>query len=233
MKLLQCLSLAFVCLLAEARAQRQIEVRAVLNDPVNGSAEFQVQTAPKVFNKLPLVAEGLGATIKVTLAQNELTLHGPFGSDPNIPPPVIASATVPATAQRCIVVIAPEAKGGKLPYRAIALDDSPQAFPFGESRIVNLTPVTLAMQAGTIKRPLPAGQIASLPEIKDVNEFNVAQTNFYAKAGEDWQPFTERQLQYVKTMRRVFITYASPGAMAPSVRTIADHEPLPPPRPAQ
>jgi hypothetical protein len=209
-----------------ASAQRQIEVRAVLNDPVNSGATFQVQTAPKVFNALPLVAEGLSAPVKVELIQDRLTLHGPSGADPNVPPPVIASAAVPSGAQRCIVVIAPAEKNATTPYRAIAFDDSRQAFPYGEARIVNFTPGLLAVRAGSIKLPLPAGQVTALPEIKDVNPYNMAQTNFYTKSGNEWVAITERQLQYVKTLRRVFIASVSPHAIAPSVRTISDLEPV-------
>lgn len=209
-----------------ASAQRQIEVRAVLNDPVNSSVVFQVQTAPKVFNALPLVAEGLSTPVKVELVQDRLTLHGPPGADPNVPPPVVASATVPASAQSCIVVIAPAEKNATSPYRALAFDDSRQAFPYGESRIINLTPGLLAVQAGATKLPLPAGQVTALPQIKDVNAYNMAQTNFYSKSGNEWTPITERQLQYAKTLRRVFIAYVPPHALAPSVRTITDLEPV-------
>jgi hypothetical protein len=214
------------CLPSIASAQRQIEVRAVLNDPVNSEVVLQVQTAPKVFNALPLVAEGLSAPIKVELIQDKLTLHGPSGADPGTPPPLLASAAVPAGAQRCIVVIAPAEKNATSPYRAIAFDDSPLKFPYGESRIVNLTSGLLAVQAGSTKLPVPAGQVTTLPEIKDVNAYNMAQTNFYSKSGNEWVAFSERQLQYVKTLRRVFIAYVSPHAVAPSVRTLSDREPV-------
>lgn len=208
-----------------ASAQRQVEVRAVLNDPVNSGVVLQVQTAPKVFNALPLVAEGLSTPVKVELAQDRITLHGPSGADPNVPPPVVASVAVPASAQRCIVVIAPAEKNVAPAYRAIAFDDSMQAFPYGESRIVNFTPELLAVQAGSTKLPLPAGQVTSLPMIKDVNAYNMAQTNFYSKSGNEWTAITERQLQYANTLRRVFIAYVAPHAAAPSIRTIADLEP--------
>ena len=226
MKSFALLLIAAAGLPSISSAERQIEVRAVLNDPVNSGVVFQVQTAPKVFNVLPLVAEGLSTPVKVELVQDRLPLHGPSGAEPNVPPPVVASVAVPSSAQSCIVVIAPAEKNAASPYRALAFDDSRQAFPYGESRIVNLTPGLLAVQAGSTKLPLPAGQVTSLPEIKDVNAYNMAQTNFYSKSGNDWTAITERQLQYAKTVRRVFIAYVPPHAMAPSVRTITDLEPV-------
>ena len=61
-----------------------------------------------------------------------------------------------------------------------------------------------------------------MPPVTKVNEFNMAQTNFYYQQGEAWVVFTERQLQYLDASRRLFIIHATPGALQPTITTIVD-----------
>ncbi len=70
---------------------------------------------------------------------------------------------------------------------------------------MNLLSIDSAIQAGEHKLILQAGKTTAVPAVHKVNEFNIAQTNFHYKQGEQWVPFTERQLQYVDEMRRVFL----------------------------
>jgi hypothetical protein len=58
----------------------------------------------------------------------------------------------------------------------------------------------------------------------------MAQTNFYYQQAGSWVPFTERQLQYLDDYRRIFLVYATPGAVQPSVTTIVDTVTSMPPR---
>jgi len=53
----------------------------------------------------------------------------------------------------------------------------------------------------------------------------MAQTNFYYKQAEEWVAFTERQLQYLDTTRRIFLVHLTPGSTEPIVRTIVDTTP--------
>jgi len=66
--------------------------------------------------------------------------------------------------------------------------------------------------------------------VRNVNEFNMAQTNFYYQEGGSWVAFTERQLQFLDACRRLFIVHVTPGATAPTVTTIVDTAPVGVPR---
>jgi len=114
----------------------------------------------------------------------------------------------------------------------IIIDDSAKVFPKGESRALPLVTVETAIQAGEHRLSIHPGKITNVPPVRKVNEYNLAQTNFYYKQGESWVPFTERQLQYLDAFRRVFIIHVTPGAIQPSVTTIVDTAPAPSPHAA-
>ncbi|MCW1923907.1 hypothetical protein OKA05_15165 [Luteolibacter arcticus] len=215
---------------ATVTAARTIEIRAVLQDPTNPDAVLQVRTPSTGLNKLDLIAEGLSAPRQIEVVNNTISIYGPSPADPKVNPPVLATAVIPAEVHRCILVVAPTAAGAKVPYHLLAVDDSAGAFPFGESRVINLTTAQMGMQAGATRLSLPAGKVTSVPMVKDLNEYHMGQTNFYAMAakgkGKEWMPFVERQVQYLKTLRRIFIIHVTPGAIAPAVRTVVDHEPF-------
>jgi hypothetical protein len=82
--------------------------------------------------------------------------------------------------------------------------------------------VELAVEAGEHKVPIRPGIITRIPPVKNVNEYEMAQTNFYYQEKDSWVVFTERQLQYNDVSRRIFIIYATPGAVQPTVATIFD-----------
>jgi len=65
-----------------------------------------------------------------------------------------------------------------------------------------------------------------VPAVSKVNDFNMAQTNFYYQQGGSWVAFTERQLQFLDACRRLFIVHVTPGAITPTVTTIVDIAPV-------
>lgn len=202
-----------------ASTSRELEVRAYLHDPARPAAAFQYKDASGKLVPLELRAESLAAACRTTLADDELVIHLTTGGE------VAARAKVPAEVKRAAVLIVPAAKDAKPPYRMVVLDDSAPAFPWGSSRVVSLLGVETAMQAGEQKLSLPAGKITALSEVKKVDEFNMAQTNFYYREGTAWVPFTERRLQYTGEMRRIFVVHATPGSQHPFVATLVDYKP--------
>ncbi len=79
-----------------------------------------------------------------------------------------------------------------------------------------------AIQAGEHRLPVNPGKFTKVPPVTKVNEYNMAQTNFYYQQGGSWVAFAERQLQYLDACRRLFIIHATPGALQPTVTTIVD-----------
>ena len=80
----------------------------------------------------------------------------------------------------------------------------------------------LLPRGNPVKEKIDPGKITKVPPVRKVNEFNMAQTNFYYQRDESWVAFTERQLQFLDACRRLFIIDATPGALSPRVTTIVD-----------
>ena len=155
-----------------------------------------------------------------------LVLYDKAAIDPENPAASLAaSVKLPPDLKRAIVVVLPAPPGGKPAYRMLLIDDSEKAFPNGESRALSLISVETAIQAGEHKLPVHPGKITRVPPVRKVNEFNMAQTNFYYQQGGSWVAFAERQLQYLDACRRLFIIHATPGALQPTVTTIVDTVP--------
>jgi hypothetical protein len=209
-----------------------LQVRAVLHDPIHPVADLYMADASGTIVKLNLIAEGFSRA-QLTLPQNgNLVLFDKANVDPQKPAESIAaSCAIPADAKRLMLLIFPSAADSKPAYRAIVINDDPSVFANGQSRVINLTSVETALEMGEHKLPLPAGKITEVPAVKKVNEYNMAQTNFYYKEGETWMPFTERQLQYLDSIRRVFLIYVTPGSTQPFVTTIVDNAPAILPKP--
>ena len=199
------------------------QVRAVLHDPVNPVAELYLPDPAGQVVKLKLIGEGLSEAQATTPVNGSLILYNKPVVDPKNPgPSLAASVKIPAGMKRAIVVVLPSAPDTKPAYRMVLIDDSPGAFTGGESRVLSLVSFEAALQAGEHKLPVKPASVTKVPAVKQVNEFNMAQTNFYYKEGEAWVAFTERQLQYLKEFRRIFLVYLTPGSTQPFVTTIVD-----------
>jgi hypothetical protein len=201
-----------------AQTRREIELRAFLHDPVRPTARFQYPDKSGSLQPLALMVEGLSESCTASLVDDELLLHDEAGA-------ITARGRVAASCKRAAVIVLPAAAGSTLPYRLIAVNDAPATFPWGSSQVVSLLGVETALQAGEHRLALPAGRITAVPEVTKVDEFNMAQVNFHYREGQQWVPFTERRLQFVADIRRIFLVYATPGSQRPFVVTLVDQPP--------
>jgi hypothetical protein len=210
-----------------------IQIRAMLHDPVNPAAELFVPEKSGTVEKLNLVAASLSETQTVRTINGSLVLYKSATADLKKPQEgVAATVKVPANLKRAIAIIIPAQAGQNPAYRMVLIDDSAAGFPKGESRVLSLLGVDTAIEAGEHKLPVSPGKITNVPAVKKVNEFNMAQTNFYFKEGTSWVAFTERQLQYLDDFRRIFIVHVTPGSTQPFVSTVVDTAvPAAPPQP--
>lgn len=207
----------------EKDAPAPVRIRAVLHDPVNPNAELFFTDKAGTVVRLDFRPQDLTAPLFMLPLNGSLVLFDKAVIDPENPAAsMAASVKLPPAIQRGIVVVLPSPPGGKTAYRMVLIDDSEKAFPSGESRVLSLINVETAIQAGEHKLPVHPGKITALPPVKKVNDFNMAQTNFYYQQGESWVAFTERQLQFLDATRRIFIIHATPGALQPQVTTIVD-----------
>lgn len=202
-------------------AARDIELRAYLHHPTQAVQEaMEVTTATG--GKLPLIWRtgewsermklSTDATELIFLAKNALPA---------------AKATIPASTDQLLIILVPDTKAdAKLPFRAMTLDASASTFPWGTSQAISfLGKAETAVQAGEHRVAIPAAGIAKIPTVTKRDDFHMAQVNFYYRETNEWIPFTERRLQFVDDMRRVFLIYSTPGAQQPFVTTLIDHQP--------
>lgn len=206
-----------------------LQIRTVLHDPVNVVFDFFTPDQAGGIGKVNLTPSSLSTAQMVRPVNGSLVFYNKNSVDPKNPgESLAASAKLPANIKRAIVIVTPGPANAKPSHRMVILDDSPTGFPKGESRALSLVPVETAIEAGEHKLPVSPGKITNVPAVKKVNEFNMAQTNFYYKDGEKWSAFTERQLQYLDAFRRIFIIHVTPGSTQPFVTTIVDTAPSAP-----
>lgn len=200
-----------------------VQIRAVLHDPVNPIADLFYTDEKGLVNPLEFRPHDLTRPVLMLPVNGSLVLYDKAEIDPENPAASVAASTkLPQGIRRAMVVVVPAPEGDKDAYRMLVIDDSEKAFPKGESRVLALIGVEIAIEAGEHKLPAQPGKITRIPPVRKVNDFNMAQTNFYYKRADTWIPFTERQLQYIDASRRLFIVHATPGALAPTVSTIVD-----------
>ena len=204
-----------------------VRIRAVLHDPVHPTAQLFYSNEKGAVVPLDFRPKALSRAFLTRPVNGSLVLYDKAAIDPENPAASLAaSVKFPSNIKQAIVVVVPAPAGKKPAYRMLLINDSKKAFPVGESRVLPLIGVKTAIQAGEHRLSVNPGKITRVPPVKKVNEYNMAQTNFYYQKGGAWMPFTERQLQYLDAYRRLFIVHATPGAITPTVTTIVDTTPV-------
>ena len=207
----------------DQKAPQPVRIRAVLHDPVSPNADLFYTDNTGVVVQLNFRPHDLTEALFTLPVNGSLVLYDKAAVDPKKPEASFAaSVKLPPDLKRAIVVVLPAPAGAKPAYRMLLIDDSEKAFPKGESRALPLIDVETAIQAGEHRLPIHPGKITRVPPVRKVDDFNMAQTNFYYQHGGTWIPFTERQLQFLDAYRRIFIIHATPGALQPTVTTIVD-----------
>lgn len=223
LSMLAVLGLSLTVFAQDIKAPAPVQIRAVLHDPVNPIANLFYTDKAGGLVQLNFKPQALTDPMFTVPVNGSLVLYDTATIDPENPAASIAAnVKLPPDQQQMIVVILAAPAGEEPAYRMLLIDDSDKAFPFGESRVLSLIGVETAIEAGEHKLSIPPGKITKVSAVKKVNEFNIAQTNFYYKVSDVWTPFTERQLQYLDVCRRIFIIYATPGALQPTITTIVD-----------
>ena len=200
-----------------------VEFRAVLHGPVHPTADLFYADDKGVVVQLNFRPKDLSEALLTLPVNGSLVLYDKASIDPENPAESLAaSVKLPPNIKQAIVMVLPAPAGKNPAYRMLVIDDSEKAFPRGESRVLSLVGVETAIQAGEHRLPVHPGKITRVNPVRKVNEFNMAQTNFYYQQGGSWVAFAERQLQYLDACRRLFIIHATPGALQPTVTTIVD-----------
>lgn len=203
-----------------------VQIRAVLQDSTKPDAKFFVGKVGTPLLPLKLAHEGLTESQKVVTDDGNLNLFSSATIDEANPlAGLVATIKIPADSSRLIVIIAPATLGTAPPYRMVILNDDPKSFPWGVSRAVNLTTVDFSLEVGDQKVALLGNRVTAVPKVTKVDEYHRAQTNFHYKQNDQWVVAAELQMQYVATLRRVFVIFETPGTLTPEVRTLVDQQP--------
>lgn len=211
----------------EEGEQPPVQFRAVLHDPVRPTAKLFYTDGEGAVVPLNFRPRALTGPLLTVPVNGSIVLYDKPEIDPEDPTAnVAASAKLPADLKRAMIVVMPNRDGEEPAYRMLVIDDSEKAFQGGESRVLPLIGLETAVQAGEHRLAIRPGKIARIPPVEEVNDFNMAQTNFYYRQDGRWHVFAERQLQYLDALRRLFIVHATPGALAPTVTTIVDTAPV-------
>jgi hypothetical protein len=223
LSILAVLGLSLALPAQEKDAAAPVQIRAVLHNPANPVASLFFTDKSGAVVPLEFRPQDLTRPLFMLPTNGSLVLHDKASVNPKNPAAsMAASIKLPPGLKRAIVVILPAPPNKKPAYQMLLIDDSEKAFPGGESRALALLNVECAMQAGEHKLPVKPGSITRVPPVRKVDDFNMAQTNFYYQQGESWVAFAERQLQFLDATRRIFIIHATPGAQQPTVTTIVD-----------
>lgn len=204
----------------------RIKLRALLHDPMNPSAELYLQGAGTALVRVNVSLEGIGEAQEATVNEGTLRLFSSATINPEKPlENLAASIAVPENLRQAIALIVPSGARSGAPYRMMLIDDSPSAFPMGESRVINLTGLELACRAGEHRKVVKPASVESIPRVTQVNDMNQAPARFYQKSGDEWMLLSERPTQFAATLRNLFLLYTMPHVPEAQVRTLIDTQP--------
>lgn len=211
-----------------ARAQQgggdaSVRIRAVLHDPAHPVVKLFVIDPDGASVKLNMIPGNLSDAQVTKPVNGTVLFYNSAAINPKNPMEhVAATLKVPQNLKRAIVILIPGPPDSKIAFKTLLIEDTAKSFPKGESKVLSLVNVESAIEAGEHKLQVLPGKLTRVPPVKKLNEFNMAQTNFYYKKEGSWMNFTERQLQFLDEFRRIFIISATPGASQPFISTIVD-----------
>lgn len=147
-----------------------------------------------------------------------------------------ATATIPAGAKSVLLLFvanpkAPDADAAKsLPWRVIAIEDSPKNFPFGGASIANLSSNDIRFEIGEHKGVLPPDGTQGFPIPKQLDDFNMAPLLVEARQGDNWRTASETSLRFLPSTRYLILAHADSASGRLRVNTYQDMEPIAPPK---
>lgn len=220
------LSVFWLPLAADAKPNKSatpVQIRAVLHDPANPAAELFYPEKKGSVVKLEFRPQDLSLPLSMLPVDGSLVLYDKADIDLKNPAASVAACVkLPPNIKQAMVVVSPAPAGSKPAYRMELIDDSAQGFPKGESRVISLVPMETTLDVGEHQLKIPPGVVTRVPAVTKVDEYNMAPTSFRYKEGDSPLTFSERQLQYLDGLRRVFIVHTAPGGSQLSITTIVD-----------
>lgn len=145
-----------------------------------------------------------------------------------------ATATIPAGAKSVLLLFvatpkAPNADAAKsLPWRVLAIEDSPKNFPFGGAYVANFCNNDIRFEIGEHKGVLPPDGGRGFPIPKQLDAFNMAPLLVETQQDDKWRTANETSLRFLPGTRYLIFAHADPASGRPRVNTYQDMEPAAP-----
>ncbi|WOO40626.1 hypothetical protein [Rubellicoccus peritrichatus] len=142
---------------------------------------------------------------------------------------VVARTTVPSSVSQVLFVFLPAEKNASEPYKLIALQDDPKAFPYGNVRLLNLSPVPvrfhLGEQAGAKAKTVKPGGIEMVDRVQQVDDYNMYQVRIEFQGRKGFVPISSTRWKAADRKRDLAITYFDPDTKRPLVNVYKDVPP--------
>lgn len=227
--------LALICLCpASLFAQEQdqkIPASFYAFDYVAGHETVEIQTGANAFEEVPLSTANIVGPITAITAGGMLRIHAkPVTVEGNVTHPVLSTTKVPAGISRALIVLFPDPKNTKEPYRSRVFDHDLKSFPLGVYRLINLSPYPIR---GAIARDTVAakpGAIANLEPKGEPGTIVPVRFEFFDK--NRWNLLTETRCAIRKDRRWLTCIYADPATGRMNIRNIPDRTATPAVTPA-
>lgn len=141
-----------------------------------------------------------------------------------------ATATIPAGAKSVLLlfVAAPKPPDGNaakpLPWRVLAIEDTPKNFPFGGAYVANLSNNEIRFEIGENKGVLPPDGARGFPIPKQLDAFNMAPLLVETLQEDTWRTTNETSLRFLPGTRYLVFAHSDSASGRTRVNTYQDME---------
>lgn len=218
--------LLFPALLAAAEPVPKISASFYAFGYVAGHESVGIRTGAESYEEIRLSKANIVGPVTSLAANGVLAVHSkPVTVDGKLTHPVIGSAKIPAGIKRALVVLFPDAKTAKEPYRCIVLNHDLKDFPLGVYRIINLSshPVRGSVARDYIEAK--PGGIGNLEPKGEPGAVVPVRFEFFDK--DRWNLLTETRAAIRKDRRWLTCIYQDPATGRMNIRSIPDRSPAP------
>lgn len=227
MKTLAALSLCLAATLTAQEPAPKISASFYAFDYVPGLQKVSVMVGAQAFEEITLSKANIVGSFEAMLVDGTLALFGePVVAEGKATRPVLASAKVPKTIKRALIVVFPAAKGQKEPYGSLVLDHDLQDFPLGVYRMINVSPHPVR---GAIARNFIEAKPGGIANLKPSGEpGTIAPVRFEFFENGRWNLLTETRAAIRNDRRWLTCIYQDSTTGRMNIRSIPDRTPVRP-----
>lgn len=218
-------ALALVCLcpasLLAQEPEQKIPASFYAFDYVSGHETINIQSGAETFEEVRLSKANIVGPMSAVAAGGMFRIHSkPVTVEGKVTHPVLSTAPLPAGIKRALVVLFPDPKNPKEPYRSLVFDHDLKDFPLGVYRLINLSPRPVR---GSIARDYveaKPGGIANLQPKGEPGDIVPVRFEFYDK--DRWNLLTETRCAIRRDRRWLTCIYEDPATGRMNIRSIPD-----------